>query len=98
MRKNNLLSVEFLTSYDAFDLIVQELDCKIEQITVVALRDLFQAWLQEHKSKMGSADAPVSDRTEVDVFDLASENGSSSQSVDSMQTSPSPRAQRPGMS
>eukprot|EP00605_Chrysophyceae_sp_TOSAG23-4_P000166 GSChrysophyteH1.ASY1.ANO1.190.1 assembled CDS len=50
VRKNNELSKDNLTSYDTVQLIIQTLDMRLEQQTVVAIWALIKSWGQESKS------------------------------------------------
>lgn len=54
LRKKNLLSKESLTSYETFQLIIQELDLKLEQQTVIASWELIKSWLQERRQSNDS--------------------------------------------
>jgi hypothetical protein len=52
IRKNNLLSGGQLTSYDNFTLVVQELDLKLEQQTIISSWELLQNCLQVHRDTL----------------------------------------------
>ena len=49
IRRNNILSTPDLNSYDTFELIIQELDLKLEQQIVLAFWDFLKDCLQERK-------------------------------------------------
>jgi hypothetical protein len=57
IRRNNELSKHDLTSYDTIELIIQEIDLRLEQQTVLACWDLYQSLLTEMRATISSLDS-----------------------------------------
>jgi len=55
VRKNNELSKDNLTSYDTVQAIIQTMDMRLEQQTVVATWALIKSWLQESQESISSS-------------------------------------------
>lgn len=59
VRKNNLLSQSTLNSYEAIELILQELDVFLEQKQVIASWELLQSWLSSLDTSLVDSSAAI---------------------------------------
>lgn len=61
VRKNNVLSQSTLNSYEAIELILQELDVFLEQKQVIASWELLQSWVNSLDSSLVGSGAAIND-------------------------------------
>jgi hypothetical protein len=80
IRKNSALSKQDITSYDAIEVIVQEVDLRLEQQIVLACWDLYQSLLSEVRATLASVGTVTSDDLKPSIDSLGFSTSSTSHS------------------
>lgn len=82
--RNNTLSRQDITSYDAIEVIVQEIDLRLEQRIVLACWDLYRSLLSEVRATLASAHSDFSNDDFKPIIDsLGFSTSAASQSTNS---------------